>query len=499
MRRCLSGMVASLLAGVGAIGAQEPLSSQPHEDNSPSALVQINVETLPALTPSATLASDPVVNTQTPAGETQKLAEVTHLPVAETQTPIGDPKKPPEVALFGAVNLQMPVVNTQMRFWGDFEYLLWWYKAAPAPVPLVTTGSLNDSVPGAIGQPGTRVLFGGQPLSTPAQSGYRLTLGSWLNDCNTLGVEASAFYFQPGNVAFSTSSNAAGLPIIGVPFLDRTPAGFNPGAGGWSGIAYQTGGPNTQAVLLAANGTTLFGNVNVNATSELWGAEFNTVINLMSSENFKLNALVGFRFIDLTESLGVNFASFPTFVGTPEPFRAVTINDLFRTRNEFYGGQLGLRGEWSGKWLFASVGGKIALGATNEVVEISGRFTDPLPFIYRSFGATNAYSQSTGIFAQPSNSGTVTQNHFAVAGDLDVRVGVNVLTCMRVFVGYELLGLSSVVRPGNQMDRNINTTQVGPAIGGTAATLTGQASPTPLFNTSTFFAQGVNFGVEFRY
>ena len=78
-------------------------------------------------------------------------------------------------------------------------------------------------------------------------------------------------------------------------------------------------------------------------------------------------------------------------------------------------------------------------------------------------------------------------------------LGVNVMKSMRVFVGYELLGLGSVVRPGDQMDRNINTTQAGPGPGGAASTLTGPASRTPLLNTSTFFAQGINVGVEFRY
>jgi Putative beta barrel porin-7 (BBP7) len=485
MKRHISGMVASLLAGVGVIWAQDPFLSQRHEESSSTALVQETVEILPTLTARVALASLTVAENQTP--------------VAETQQPAADAQKPAEVSHLPVMNFQS-VEDAQSRFWADAEYLLWWFKAAPAPVPLVTTGSLNDSVPGAIGQPGTQVLFGGQPLNSPARSGYRLTLGGWVNDCKTVGVEVTGFYFQPGaDVEFSKSSNAAGLPLLGVPFFDRTPAGFNPGAGGWSGNAYQTGGPNTQAALLAANGTSLFGNVNVHASSELWGMELNSVINLLSTEQFKLNALVGFRFIDLRESLGLDFASFPVGIPVSEPFRAVTINDLFRTRNEFYGGQLGLRGEWTGKWLFASVGGKIALGGTNEVVDISGSFTDPLPFIYRSFGSTSAFSPSTGIFAQPTNSGTFVQNHFAVAGDVDVRVGVNVLRCMRVFVGYEFLGLSSVVRPGNQMDRNINTTQVGPAPGGASSTLTGQASPTQLFNTSTFFAQGVNFGVEFRY
>ena len=57
------------------------------------------------------------------------------------------------------------------------------------------------------------------------------------------------------------------------------------------------------------------------------------------------------------------------------------------------------------------------------------------------------------------------------------------------------LPLEIVVRPGNQIDRNINTSQN--AFYGTGI-LTGPASPAPLFNRTDFWAQGVNFGLQFR-
>ncbi len=84
--------------------------------------------------------------------------------------------------------LQLPAIL------GGADYLLWWFKGAPLPVPLVTTGNLNDSVPGALGQPNTQVLFGGRDYNTsPIHSGYKLTEGCWLNQEMTLGMEASGF------------------------------------------------------------------------------------------------------------------------------------------------------------------------------------------------------------------------------------------------------------------------------------------------------------------
>src|SRR5947209_3363321 len=59
-----------------------------------------------------------------------------------------------------------PLVGSQncqsdSRLWANADYLLWWIRKGPLPVPLVTTGSENDALPGVPGQPGTRVLFGG--------------------------------------------------------------------------------------------------------------------------------------------------------------------------------------------------------------------------------------------------------------------------------------------------------------------------------------------------
>ena len=56
------------------------------------------------------------------------------------------------------------------------------------------------------------------------------------------------------------------------------------------------------------------------------------------------------------------------------------------------------------------------------------------------------------------------------------------------------LFLSNVARPGNQIDRTVNTTQLF----GTPPVV-GPARPAPLFNQSDFWAQGVNVGLEFHW
>ena len=77
------------------------------------------------------------------------------------------------------------------RTWAQVEYLFWWLRNAPLPVPLVTTGNPNVgfdpnhvntvNTAGAIGQPGTQILFGEESIHEQGFSGMRLTVGGWVD------------------------------------------------------------------------------------------------------------------------------------------------------------------------------------------------------------------------------------------------------------------------------------------------------------------------------
>jgi hypothetical protein len=64
-------------------------------------------------------------------------------------------------------------------------------------------------------------------------------------------------------------------------------------------------------------------------------------------------------------------------------------------------------------------------------------------------------------------------------------------------VGYSFLYLSSVVRPGDQIDRVLNVTRIPNFVPG--AVPSGPLRPMPLIHDTDFWAQGINFGVEFRF
>jgi hypothetical protein len=367
------------------------------------------------------------------------------------------------------------------RLWFGGEYLLWWLKSAPEPVPFITTFPINttSATPGAIGQPDTQILLGGSDLDTQARQGGRFTVGGWINRNCTLGVEAN--YFFIANQGTTQSINSGGdptAPIFAVPFIDATT--------GMESVGPLLGGPTNSPGFTSYAAT-------LSRTNHLQGAELNGVYNLMSQRNVRLNLLGGFRWLQFNENLGLA-QSVTGIPGSPADGFVYNAVDLFNTRNNFYGGQLGIRGEFNRGRLFVNATAKAALGTTFETVNING--STQTNFLTGPGGPLQTLPG--GVFTQPSNIGGYHAERFAVVPEGTFNVGYQIRERTRVFVGYTFLYINEVARPGNQIDRTINPTQTNFA---NAAGVTPSGPAAPLFNLhqSDFWAQGINFGLEFRY
>jgi len=348
------------------------------------------------------------------------------------------------------------------RLWGGAEYLLWWVKDGPLPTPLVSTGNPLDPFPGALGQPGTRVLFGGQGLDYGALSGVRLTLGGWLNCDGTCGLEGGGFLLERGAKGFGAGSDAAGNPPIFLPVF-RSDLG-------------------REGTFIISDPLRVFaGSVAVVSTSRLWGAEVNGYRNVARRGGLSLDALAGFRYLNLEERLTLGAALNDPLLDSQE-----IVADSFATRTQFYGGQLGARARFHRGTLSADLTAKVGLGDNRQAVDVLGATA-------LSGGGTAPGTFPGGVFTQPTNIGRRTRDEFAVVPEFQLKVGYDVLPSLRVTVGYDFLYWTDVVRPGNQVDHAVNQTQ---SLGGALA---GPATPAPLFNRSDFWAQGVTFGLEFRY
>jgi hypothetical protein len=365
-------------------------------------------------------------------------------------------------------------VSTGPAIWVDADYLLWQITRGPLPSPLATTGNPTDPLPGALGQPGSRALIGGSPLDYGTFSGGRFNLGGWLDCEHTIGIEGGGFRLEQRAIRVAIASDRAGDPPIYLPVVNQDPT--SPTFGQQS--IYTVADP----LFPDPTGPT-FGHVAVSSTTRLWGAELNGLVNLARSCNWSCDAIVGFRYLDLREDLRISGFSNDLFDDLQQTF-----NDRFSTRNQFYGGQLGARFGYQSDNFFLQATGKVALGSTHEVVNIEGNSTwggtgfAPPPGVYPG-----------GVLTQPSNISRNSADSLTVVPQVGIKFGLNLTSCLTANVGYDFLYWSTVVRPGNQIDHNLNPTQF-PGAGVNGALL-----PAPLFNRSDFFAHGVSFGFTFAY
>jgi hypothetical protein len=337
-------------------------------------------------------------------------------------------------------------------------------------------GSPIDAVPGALGQPGTQVLYGGSGIDFRTLSGLRFESGFWLNADQTVAIE-SGFFALGGRAAnFSAFSDPSGNPIIARPI-------FNASSG--TEDAYMDSVPGA-----------LSGGVSVTNSSQLFSWDINAAANFVATDHFRFDGLLGFRYLNLSESLRIEDQLFPltsgalTFLGQPvDPSSSMTDVDRFRTFNNFYGGQLGTRLTWFfDRWMIGATG-KVALGASQETTVIRGSTS-----LFTPDGAVTYIPG--GILATSANIGNYHRSSFAVVPEVGLNVGYHITPRITARVGYSFLYWSNVLRPGNQVSRVVSPNLVPSDSNYGAA---GPNEPTYQFHTSSYWAQGINLGMDFNF
>lgn len=367
------------------------------------------------------------------------------------------------------------------QLWVSAEYLLWWFKDSPLPIPLVTTTADPSAFPlAAINQSTTTVLLGNQDIDTHTRSGARFLGGLWLDNGHRFGVEGGYLFIASRTTQLGVATNGQpGSPVLAVPFFDADTNGEH---------SFVRGFPTITA-----------GSAQLTLTSRMQSAELNGVANMPSYAGVRLVLLGGFRFADLKEHLSFGTTSLGVMTTLPPAGNNGLVfdtQDRFNTHNYFYGGQLGARWEYRlGKW-FVNGSAKVALG---DMFEITSRFADYTTNVFNNpAGGPAKSTPGFGAFVQQSNYGSAHRHAFAVVPELGVNVGYQITSIARLFVGYDFLYMSDVLRPGRQIDRTINFSQTVDSIAGGRPFVPG-TRPNRDLTSSDFWAQGLNFGVELRY
>src|SRR5262249_39724063 len=107
-------------------------------------------------------------------------------------------------------------------------------------------------------------------------------------------------------------------------------------------------------------------------------------------------------------------------------------------------------------------------------------------------------TQSGGLLALPTNMGGHTRTVFSVVPELGLNLGYQLTDHIRIFAGYTVLYWTHVARPGQQIDRTINSNQL-PTIAGPGSLGGGPPRPMLSIRDTAFWAQGVNLGAELTW
>ena len=250
--------------------------------------------------------------------------------------------------------------------------------------------------------------------------------------------------------------------------------------------------------MLISNPGLLAGGAFLATGSRLSGADLFVVRNLAYCPNYSFDFLGGGKYLDLDEYLEITQVTRPIgegvvvlnnvrFGGDGGP--ALTVADRFRTRNQFWGGVLGLRGEYRFGPAFVNLTIKGGVGNNRQTVDIDGFSEVAVPGVPRL---------PSGLLAvQGANRGRLVSNRLSVISEVGAQVGVQVTRHVRVTIGYDLLYLEDVARPGDQIDPIINPRLLPTST--SFGSVSGLTSPIRTQARDDWYAHGVRIGMELQY
>jgi hypothetical protein len=378
-----------------------------------------------------------------------------------------DPTGPPP----GQPAYYYPAYSPLNGFWARGEYLMWWLEGYSIP-PLVSTSPVGTdrTVAGVIGEPTTTILLDGD-LEENIRIGGRITMGYWLNPMQTIGVQGG--YLGVGQQGTLRMFDSDTDPILTRPFENVEP-GFE--------------GEDSEIIAFP---DLLEGSIDVWSDSSLHGAEVLGRLALYRSPGFHLDLLGGWRFNELDEVLTIR--DFKESIGAGSGLAVGTTVeeiDRFETQNWFHGGGIGLiavvrRATWDAEFTF-----KVGLGNTHSEATIDGLTTTTVPV---PGGDPDVDVRQAALLAQETNIGVYENDKFAAVPEFGITIACHVTPRLRITFGYGLIYWSRVARPGDQIDRRLNLSQLDPQ------GLVGPALPEFNWVYSDLFAQGLNFGLDGRF
>ncbi|MCE9565697.1 MAG: BBP7 family outer membrane beta-barrel protein [Planctomycetes bacterium] len=345
------------------------------------------------------------------------------------------------------------------RMWANADYLLFWYTPMNTPTLIRTIPAVQANDPNATG---TSMFPTKSQVHYDNVSGVRLNVGY---NFDTIGFDASGFILQRKSLSTSQFSDGSFLAIA-QPYI---PAGT---------------GTTTDLLSSRPNPGGYSGGVNAAISSQIFGFEANVRRAWFTFMSDSTNIIGGFRYFDLQENLSITSVSrFPS--------GALQSNsDAIQTHNSFYGGQIGFSTVYGGTepgigFTFTT---KSGIGDVHQRVDLVGSNAVAV-------GGVPSV-EAGGLYVRGLNAGSFSRDKFGFMQDIDLKLTYNFTKAFQVSFGYSMFYLSSVARPGNQLDPVVNDQNIR-----FVAVQTPSNSPQPVFawHTHSFVLQGLTFGARLAY
>lgn len=353
------------------------------------------------------------------------------------------------------------------NWFGSVELLLM-FRKGDQPPPLLTTTNVatpDQETSGRLDQLGeTVVLSGNGTILEEMTAGGRLTLGSWLDCYKDRSIVFRGWFAGEETYGFSANQNTN--DVLTRPFFNVT-----------DGVDPQ------DDTLVVAFPDLASGSVSIQADSNVYGADVSLRQLWYKGYGGTIDLLYGYQYMGLDESLRISSTS----TSLDDNFNPVgsirSITDDFDVENNFHGGQIGIASNYrEGCWSFSSLA-KVGFGSVRRRAELRG--TD-----FRSIDGNNA-TDPNGLLIRSTNSGVHNDNTFGWVPELDFTLGWQYFPAFDVTFGYHIIAMTDALQVSGVIDPDL-ATNLAPAP-------TGAQRPSPIFRHSTYYVQGMHFGLSYIY
>lgn len=344
------------------------------------------------------------------------------------------------------------------RWTVDTTYYLLWQHGRQLPALATTSppGTLREDA-GVLGEPDTTILFGNERVEEDPTSGIRVSLERTLDDCGTTAIGGGFISLEENIASFHGESD--GDFILGVPF-------FNAETGMEASTLVGFPGENS-------------GTLDIRDNYDVHGADVYLKKLVHCCDRYRVHLLAGYNYYQIDNELVIN-----QFTDSAVANALITVQDTFSADNQFHGGTIGFAANaCHGCWTLNFMS-RVSLGSMRQRVFIDGR--------QRIESGGLVSTLDGGLFAQQSNSGSFSRHAFAVVPETTVTMSYCVKHWLEASVGYSVIYWSELAHAGDQIDRNVNLSQLGP-------------NPNPPlvpvfdFKSTDNWVQGLSFSLTARF